>query len=236
MKPAIDCACVIHGTAYHWDYVERLYSMLTRHLSSPVNMHVFTEGSREVPSHMIKHPLIEWGLGGPKQGWWYKIQLFNINNHRGPLLYFDLDTVITDSIDWIPTLPTEFLWAPRDFKYLWRPNHTGINSSVMWFDTTVFHRIYKDFASQDVKILSRRYPGDQDYLTEQIDFKNRRFLDEQQVKSWRWQCYDGGFDFKRRTNRYPGAGTNIDGASVLVFHGKPKPAEITDPVILEHWC
>jgi len=236
MKPAIDCACVIHGTAYHWDYVDRLYSMLSRHLSNPINMHVFTEASRDVPAHMIKHSLVDWGFNGPKQGWWYKMQLFNINNHRGPLLYFDLDTVITDNIDWIPTLPTEYFWAPRDFKYLWRPNHTGINSSVMWFDTTVFHPIYKDFARQDVKILVRRYPGDQDYLSEKIDFSRRRFLNEQQIKSWRWQCFDGGFDFRRRTNRYPGTGTDINGASVLVFHGKPKPAEITDPVILDHWC
>jgi hypothetical protein len=87
-----------------------------------------------------------------------------------------------------------------------------------------------------VKILVRRYPGDQDYLSEKIDFSRRRFLNEQQIKSWRWQCFDGGFDFRRRTNRYPGTGTDINGASVLVFHGKPKPAEITDPVILDHWC
>ena len=26
--PAVDCACVIHGSVYSWDYVERLYSML----------------------------------------------------------------------------------------------------------------------------------------------------------------------------------------------------------------
>ena len=97
-----------------------------------------------------------------EQSWWYKIQMFNSRYHAGPLLYFDLDTVIEDCIDWIVDLPTNVLWAPKDFKYLWRPSHNGINSSVLWFDTMAFYDVYRQFAMQDVKTVSRRYPGDQD--------------------------------------------------------------------------
>ena len=237
MKPPVDCACLIHGKLYDWEYVERLYRAITRNLSRPFNLHVFTEASRPVPDHMIKHPLIDWGFEGAKQGWWYKLQLFNINNHRGPLLYFDLDTVIVDCIDWIVDLPTNVLWAPKDFKYLWRPSHNGINSSVLWFDTMAFYDVYRQFAMQDVKTVSRRYPGDQDYLNEYIIPKRRRFFDPAHVRSWRWECHDGGFDFRRRTNRRPGTGTETLGASIMVFHGNPKPLNLLhDPVIAEHWC
>jgi hypothetical protein len=60
-----DCACVIHSTGYSWDYVERLYRMLTRALPGGIRMHVYTEESRPVPAHMIKHVLHEWpGLSG----------------------------------------------------------------------------------------------------------------------------------------------------------------------------
>lgn len=237
MKPAIDCACLIHGDLYSWEYVERLYRALQRNLGREFLLHVYTEASRPVPDHMIKHPLIDWGFAGAKQGWWYKIQLFNINNHRGPLLYFDLDTVIVDHIDWIVDLPTNLLWAPKDFKHLWRPNHNGINSSVMWFDTMAFYDVYKNFASQDVKYVARRYPGDQDYLNEVVIPKRRRFFKEQLVRSWRWECHDGGFDFRRRTYRNIGAGTDTLNSSILVFHGNPKPLDmLNDPVIAQHWC
>jgi hypothetical protein len=50
-----DCACVIHGTGYDWQYVDKLYNMLTRHLPQGIRFHVYTEEHRSVPSHMIKH-------------------------------------------------------------------------------------------------------------------------------------------------------------------------------------
>jgi hypothetical protein len=237
MKPLINCACLIHGNLYPWEYVERLYRALQRNLSQPFTLHVYTESSRPVPDHMIKHPLIDWGLSGPKQSWWYKLQLFDINSFSGPLLYFDLDTVIVDRIDWITKLPSNLLWAPRDFKHLWRPNHSGINSSVMWFDTQAFYDIYRGFTKGDIKYTSRRYPGDQDYLNEMLGSHKLRFMDAQLIRSWRWECYNGGFDFRRRTYRSIGAGTDTLGASILVFHGSPKPMDmLNDPVIAEHWC
>ena len=64
----IDCACVIHGDVYQWHYVDTLYSMLTRNLSRPIRMHVYTEHDRPVPPHMIKHVLTEWpGIQGAKK-------------------------------------------------------------------------------------------------------------------------------------------------------------------------
>ena len=48
----IDCACVIHGDVYSWKYVDVLYSMLSRNLSRPIRMHVYTEQHLEVPPHM----------------------------------------------------------------------------------------------------------------------------------------------------------------------------------------
>ena len=64
----VDCACLIHGDMYNWSYVDNLYSMLTRHLSFPIRLHVWTESHRQIPHHMIKHDLVEWpGVAGPKK-------------------------------------------------------------------------------------------------------------------------------------------------------------------------
>jgi len=233
----IDCACVIHGNAYSWTYVERLHNMLQRHLSPQVRLHVYTEASREVPEPMIKHELIDWSIAHPRRGWWYKMQLFNPEHHAGPLLYFDLDTVIVQNIDWIwQQHSTAYFWAVRDFKYLWRPNHNGLNSSIMWWNTAHHKNIWDLFVQQDLSQMMKKYPGDQDYITDMIPQNQRKFFDQRRIQSWRWQCLDGGYDFRRRRHLTPGVGTCIThDTSIMIFHGAPKPAQITDQAILEHW-
>lgn len=232
----IDCACVIHGDAYGWEYVERLYNMLQRHITPGIRLHVFTEADRIVPEPMIKHVLTDWGIGGPKQSWWYKLQIFNPKNFAGPLLYFDLDTVIVGNIDWIWNLPLRYFWTVQDFKHLWRPSHRGINSSVMWWDTRIQYNVWRDFKAKEIRDLMKMHHGDQDYITQNLDTRNVRFFPENRIKSWRWQCLDGGYNFQQRSYKNPGTGTVIDAnTSVLIFHGRPKPQDITDPAINAHW-
>jgi len=232
----IDCACVIHGDGYGWDYVDRLYSMLSRHITPGIRLHVYTEEHRTVPTPYIKHSLLNWGITGPKKSWWYKMQLFNAEYHCGSLLYFDLDTVIVDNIDWIWKLPLTYFWAVRDFKYLWKPTNYGINSSVMWWNTDSFDYVWRNFKADNLTNIMRKYPGDQDYISETILKADRRFFEEQRVKSWRWQCLDGGYNFTQKRHLLPNAGTNISyPTSVMVFHGKPKPSDVADPVIVQHW-
>jgi hypothetical protein len=227
---------VIHGDAYGWTYVERLYNMLRRHITPDIRLHVYTEADRSVPEHMIKHQLIDWSISGPKKSWWYKMQLFNTQHHSGPLLYFDLDTVIVSNIDWIWQQPTAYFWAVRDFKYLWRSTHTGLNSSIMWWDTKHYQQVWNSFVAQDLQHVMRRYHGDQDYLADVVTPSQRRFFDTSRIQSWRWQCLDGGYDFRRKKYQSPGFGTHVTSqTSVMVFHGTPKPENVTDHVVLAHW-
>lgn len=233
----IDCACLIHGDAYDWTYVEKLYSMLQRNFSVPVKLHVFTEESRPVPSNMIKHALKEWpGVAGPKKAWWYKMQMFDRNNFAGQLLYFDLDVVIVNNLDWIMHLSRDYFWTIRDFRYLWRPTWAGINSSVMYWDTNKFHHIWRCFSKQDLAEVMRTHPGDQDFLSNTIGGDQRRFFKEKTVCSWRWQIFDAGMDMQSRSYRRPGAGAIVPPeTSIIVFHGRPKPIDIKDQYIINNW-
>jgi len=232
----IDCACVIHGDVYSWTYVERLYNMLDRHISQGIRLHVYTEAERPVPAPMIKHVLPTWGIRGPKQSWWYKMKLFDSAEHAGPLLYFDLDTVIVNQIDWIYQLPLSWFWTVRDFKYLWRPSYYGINSSIMWWDTRTFDYVWQEFQRQNLQQIMKQHRGDQDYLAKTIKNSEVRYLDSDRVKSWRWECLDGGYNFKRRNFQLSSASTVIpQNTDILVFHGNPKPADLQDPVVQQHW-
>lgn len=232
----VHCACLIHGSEYDWKYVDILYNMLSRHLSPTVKLHVYTETSRPVPPPYIKHCLKDWGISGPKKSWWYKMQLFNSDNYQGPLLYFDLDVVITNNIDWIWQNQTNKLWTIKDFKRLYKPLFTGINSSVMWWDTAKYHWIWKQFEAQPLSNILKKYHGDQDFLTEVLTVQDLRFFDENSMKSWRWQCLDGGYDFKTRRWYNPNTGTKVgNDTSVLIFHGRPKPDQVADSFIKQHW-
>jgi hypothetical protein len=185
---------------------------------------------------MIKHELTPWPITSAKKSWWYKMQLFNPAHHAGPLLYFDLDTVIVGNIDWIWQQPATYFWAIRDFKYLWRPNHTGVNSSVMWWNTEHYKNVWDIFVQQDLDTIMQKYPGDQDYISAVIPENQRRFFDTTKVLSWRWQCLDGGYDFRKRRHQAPGTGARItDNTSIMVFHGNPKPGQITDQIVETHW-
>lgn len=238
LPATVHCGCVIHGSAYSWDYVEKLYNMVTRHMPRPIIFHVWTEHDRSVPPHMVKHILDDWpGISGPKQSWWYKLQMFDCRHYEGDLLYFDLDSVIVNDISWTVVGSTEFFWTIRDFRYLQRPTHVGINSSMMWWNTQNFSWVWDRFISDAVESVTRRYPGDQDFLHAVIAPDQVRFFEQDRVQSWRWQCHDGGWDFHTRRPRTPGAGTSVaDSASVLIFHGRPKPHQaLDDHVVAMHW-
>jgi lipopolysaccharide biosynthesis glycosyltransferase len=184
---------------------------------------------------MIKHVLPAWGIHGPKRSWWYKMNLFDSAEHAGPLLYFDLDTVIVNNIDWICDLPLSYFWAVQDFRYLQRPTHLSMNSSIMWWDTRRFNSVWTAFQQENLGTVMKKYRGDQDYLDQVLD-KDLRFLDPGQILSWRWQCLGKGYNFKRRNYQSPEIVTHIPAeASVLIFHGHPKPDKIQDPVLNTHW-
>jgi hypothetical protein len=238
LQLTVDCACVIHGDYYDWVYVERLYNMLQVNSSHHINLHVFTEEHRPVPDHMIKHTLTAWpGIAGPKRSWWYKMQLFNSDHFSGQLFYLDLDTVIVGNIDWIWELNTTQFHAIHDFRRLWKPSWTGINSSLMVWNTDQLHWIWKEFYTQDINLLVKSFHGDQDFLSKMlVGTPGFCYLDNSLIKSWRWQAHDGGLDMNTRQYRTPGAGTVIDpDTSFLVFHGCPKPHEISEPVVQQRW-
>lgn len=233
----IDCACVIHGSAYDWIYVDKLYAMLTRHISRPVNLHVYTEHERVVPAPYIKHSLTHWpNISGPRKSWWYKMQMFNPDQFQGRLIYFDLDVIILGNIDWMTELDTQYFWACKDFRHHWRGAWHGINSSCMIWHTDQFAHVWQEFSDDNIYAVTRRFQGDQDFLNAKIGDRDRRYLDTELIKSWRWEIKDAGMDFKRRVYRRPDAGSVIPpNTHVMVFHGQPKPHEIADPIIQRLW-
>ena len=91
------------------EYVDRLRSMVSRHLSLPHRFVCLGEADL------------------PERGWWGKLYMFKAFSPGERVVYFDLDTVIVGSIDELCSFDGEF-GSLGDF----RPPHGGrIGSALM---------------------------------------------------------------------------------------------------------
>lgn len=220
----VNVVCVLWGTRYPANTVVRLWRQVRQHLQVPFQFVVFTEAQRQVPSEFLRRDLPAL----PEcPGWWHKMAIFDSQQLAGPTLYLDLDVTIVGTLNWVTEISTDHLVAIRNFDYLWNSNANSFNSSMMWFDTSSLSDLYARF-SQNPSAAIDQYHGDQDWLTAAIPSASRRFFPETRIASYRWQCVQGGWDAESRCYRQPQAITTSHDASVVVFHGNPKPWEIPD--------
>ncbi|MGE4259227.1 MAG: hypothetical protein AB7F19_07785 [Candidatus Babeliales bacterium] len=146
-------------------------------------------------------PWAEWcvGIDGGLPGWWSKLELFS-GRFDGPVLYLDLDVLITGDLREILSLPCpkETLWAIGEWKA------PMINSSVMYFNGC---KVVWDAFKPDVM---EKMHGDQDW----IGFVKPDFihLPKGWVQSYKYSCVEG----------VP------EGCKVVTFQGKPKIEDVRD--------
>lgn len=228
---SINVACVLWGTKYTADKVTRLYEQVHRNLTVPFNFCVFTEQNRVI-SDLFTHYNLQ--TLNTNRGWWHKISIFNSAALQGPTLYLDLDVIISGSLDWTLGLSTHNLTAIRDFKTIWQSECRDFNSSMMWFDNRFTGWYYEKFISESSSAMTKYY-GDQDWLTAVTPVAQRRFFDSHRAASYRWQCIHGGWDPETQQYKNLRAPITGNGASVIVFHGEPKPWDISlqDQQLLE---
>lgn len=227
MKKILNCACLIHGNYYDIEYVDKLYNSIKKNVSLEVKLHVYTEENRSIKKEYIKHGLENYpGVGGIKNGWWYKIQLFNSNLYSDDILYFDLDILIIKNIDWIWKLyefnKNKFV-ACKDFRYLFGYNN-HINSSIMMFNVKKYKHIYDNFDLKNINI----FPGDQDYINAFVKDKVI-YLDETRIKSHTYEVLN---KFKKNKKEE----FKIENTDIIIFHGKDKPHILkNDNLVKKYW-
>ena len=153
-------------------------------------------------------------------GWWAKITIFRPGVIDGPTLYLDLDTVLTGPID---------VRVPHDFAMLrnfWVPDMVG--SGVMWFSgENVPHKVYDKFVRQPLAYMAHHkrhedppYIGDQAFVWDALN----REVD--QVNDY----LPGIYSYKMHCLRRLPAD-----ASIVCFHGLPRPTEVTADWMQKHW-
>jgi hypothetical protein len=94
--------CISWGTKYRAPYINRLYGMVARNLTPPFGFTCFTDDATGIRPEVRCLPLPP--LAGPRpksRGQWPKARLWSdpLGDLIGPVLFLDLDMVITGSLD-----------------------------------------------------------------------------------------------------------------------------------------
>lgn len=141
-----------------------------------------------------------------KLGWWQKLTCFRPGLFTGRVMYIDLDSVITGSLDELAD--TKGIVDLHDWG--WKTHTLG--SGVMVWDAGEHAALYERY-NQTVPMV---YRGDQDFVTELGGWP---ILPAHWLRSYRYHSKDG----------IP------KGCKVVAFHGRPKCHEVTTGWVPEHW-
>lgn len=201
-RPDIAVVCVKAGGKYGPEYVNRLYSMVERHLAVPHRFLCLTDDERGLAAGIRVISLEQRGL----IGWWHKIGLFKppggLEDRR--LIFLDLDTVILGNIDFLLDYQGPFAIL-RDF---YRPN--GYGSAVMSI-APGYGRAIWDKLAEHPKLWMAEFAGDQDFIRMCVDGADLwQDLYPGKIVSYKVDC---------------GQGIPAD-AAVVCFHGEPKPPDL----------
>lgn len=203
--------CIRAGGKFSPAYTENLFDMVRRNLAEGFEGEFvcFTDQDDPVPQGVVKRPLPH-----NLQGWWSKLALFKpgLFPKGDRVLFFDLDTLITGPIDALASYQGPFAML-RDF---YRPN--GLQSAVMAWEAGTNTEIWKGFVKAGMP--TEFIPGgDQAWIEETHLEKAVRLQD----------VFPDMFVSYKQISAPP------DKASVVVFHGNPRPHEVTQGWVPQVW-
>lgn len=199
-------ACVLRsGGEYNQSHVLTLQRSVRRFLPDDDVRFVCLS---DIPSD--EYETIPLLYGWP--GWWSKIELFRNDVLEGPTIYFDLDTLIVGDISDLVSGFQQYGFLMLDDWF----GHSVVNSGMMGWTPTAklyLNRIYEEFAHSPRKFrgeyATKKKWGDQAFIRNYTPIQPVKWQDEfpGKIVSFKRDCQNG----------IP------DGASIVCFHGKPRP-------------
>jgi hypothetical protein len=195
----ITIACVYKtGGDFTREYVTRLRDGVAENVkSTPYRFVCLTDDP--VPG-VDCEPLVHGN-----RGWWAKLELFRFTE---PTVYFDLDTIIRGEIDDIVSYPHKFT-ALMDFYrggfasgfMAWSGDYRYLNRKMTRLDTAEYERHHNKW-------------GDQGYIRDRLHG----------LPALTGDLFPGRFvSYKQQMKLHGGIPKS---ASVLCFHGRPRPTTI----------
>ena len=202
----ITVVCVCWGSKFPIAYVHNLKSMVERNTTVEHNFVCFSDR----PINNINTKILRKGY----DGWWNKLQMFDTSyGLSNRVIYFDLDTLIVNNIDWLMNYQGMFMGIEDVGAVNKHQPHlkNKMQSAVMSWNYPFNGNIWTDFISDPTNM--NRFRGDGEYLNAAVSNTSRELLQKEfpgKLKSYKYQVYDTGID---------------DKTSIVCFHGRPSIIE-----------
>lgn len=195
------------------EYVEKLYRAIYRNTSLPFDFVCFTDDSTPYDEPICRRPLPHPGLSG----WWNKLSLFKPGTFQQGerVVYLDLDTLISGDIDWLARYRGEFAMLSQFFANV-RAQWAGPQSGVMAWRGGFGAEIWRAFEERGFPDLPG---GDQAFINSVIGKSDLL----QSIYPGEIVSYKGG------------GGEQPKRASVVCFHGLPRPHEVSQGWVPQMW-
>lgn len=226
MLPAT-IVCIKWGTLFGPEYVNRLYSGVRRNMSRPIRFICMTEDSAgfhpdievlDLPVEPFLEPMNAALAVANRQGAMRKVSLFKpglIPNLQGPILGFDLDVVITGSLDDIYEMAPGKIAMRHDWTEKRKGRPTG-HGSVFRYDPEVHSFLYNDLAANPYEEVEKARGSEQRYTSHKaMDNGVFEYIPEEWVVSFKYDCNPFPMNYLRGP-KLPSE------ARVVCFHGRPK--------------
>lgn len=213
----VNVICLKWGNKFPANYVNRLYGMVSRHLTLPFKFVCFTDNASGIyPEIEIQSlPKLDLPKNTPERGW-QKLTVFSkdFGGLTGKTLFLDLDVVIVDNIDDFFNVKGDFLII-NDTK---RDKQEG-NSSVFRFEIGKYPEILSHF-EQNFNTIKSEVRHEQAYLSREIyKLGKLNFWQNQWTPSFKYNCCPNWFASWFKKPFIP------SGAKIIIFHGLPNPPE-----------
>jgi len=200
------------GGNFGVEYVRRLKHGVDRHLSLP---HRFVCLSDRKVGGIETIPLgLEWAKWNLRKIYAYKPGLF-----KGRVLMLDLDVVIVGSIDDIASYAGKFATCEGAYR------KRKIGGSIISFEAGFGKKMLWQPLENEYRAIERDTGGSERYYF-QRQFGQHGFVPDfwqdlypGQIASYKRDCREG----------IP------KGARIVRFHGRPRPHEVKDEWVKEHW-
>lgn len=237
--------CMKWGNKYSADYVNRLYSMVNRHLTLPFQMVCLTDDHTGIDKHIQCYPIPNLNLPDniPERGWkkltTFKADLYGL---KGVALFLDIDIVITDNIDCFfnhKAMHNDSVMIIRDYKKPWRM--VG-NSSVYRFEIGAYPDLLPYFETNFAKIR-QNFRHEQAFLSDYLrTHYHLEYWDKDWCVSFKYHCVQSFPKSFFVPPKLP------QSAKMVIFHGEVNPPDaligksgkwyrkvLPTPWIVEHW-
>jgi hypothetical protein len=226
----INIMCIKWGTLFGPEYVNRLYSGVRRNLSRPVRFLCMTEERAglhpdievlDLPQEPFAEPMNAALALANRQGAMRKTSLFRpglVPDLAGPVLGFDLDVVVTGSLDAIHDLAPGTVAMRHDWTEKRKRRPTG-HGSVFRFDPARHGFLYEDLAANPYAEVETARGSEQRYTSHKaMERETFTYIPEPWVVSFKYDCNP----FPQNYLRPP---VLPEDARVVCFHGHPKMDE-----------